>query len=54
MPVSQVAAMGQIKSQDCVARLDDRHVSGCIGLGTGMGLHVCVFGAEELLGAVAR
>ncbi len=52
VPVGQVAAMGQIKTQDGVAGVDDRHVGGGIGLGTGVGLHVGVIGAKKLLGAI--
>jgi hypothetical protein len=54
MPVSQMASMGQVKTQDGVARVDDSHVGGCVGLRTGVGLHVCVLSAKELFSAVSR
>ena len=46
--------MGQIQPHDGVARLQHRGVSRLIGLRAGVRLHVDVFGAEKLLGAVAR
>ncbi len=52
--VGQVAAHGQVEAENGVARLDDRHVRGGVGLGAGVRLHVGVFGAEELFGAIAR
>src|ERR1700689_2315177 len=48
VPVREMTAMGQVKTQDGVSRVDDSHIGGRIGLGTGMRLHVCVFGAKEL------
>ena len=46
--------MGQVQSEDRVARMNHRHVGGSIGLRAGVRLHIGVLGAKELLGAVAR
>ena len=53
MAVRQVAAVRQIHAEDGVAGLEDGGVGGLIGLRTGVRLDVGVFGAKELLGAVA-
>ena len=50
--VGEVTAMREIHSQHGVARLQRGHVNGYVGGGAGMGLHVGVLGAEELLGAI--
>ena len=50
--VGQVAALGQIHAHDGIAHIQQRKVNGQVGLGAGMGLHVGVFGAEQLAGAV--
>ncbi len=52
VPVRQMAAMRQVKPQDGVAGIDDRHVGGGVRLRAGVGLHVDVLGAEKLLGAI--
>ena len=46
--------MGQLHPEDRVARLEQRHVDGVVGLGAGVRLDVGVLGAEQLLGAVDR
>ena len=53
MAVGEVAAVGEIQSQNGVAGLKHRSVGLHVGLRSGMGLHVGIFGAEELFGAVA-
>src|ERR1035438_4178747 len=53
MPVREVSAMREVQSENGVPRLNDRGVSGHVGGGTGVRLHVGVLGAEQLLGAVA-
>ncbi len=54
VPVRQVAAVRQVHAQDRVAGLEHGGIGGLVGLRAGMRLHVGVFGAEKLLGAVAR
>ncbi len=54
MPVSQVAAVGEVEPENGVARLQDGHISRSVGLRAGVGLHVGVLGAEDLFGALAR
>ena len=54
MPVRQMTAMRQIQAENGVARLQDRGIRFHVGLRSGMRLHVGVFGAEQLLRAVAR
>ena len=49
--VGQMAAVGQIHAQDGVAGLEEGEIGAHVGLGTGVGLHVDVFAAEELPGA---
>jgi hypothetical protein len=51
--VGEVAAVGEVEAEDGVARGQQRHVGGGVGLRAGVRLHVGVLGAEELLGAVA-
>ncbi len=51
--VGQMAAVGQVKAEKGVAGLNQRHVGGGVRLRAGVGLHVGVVGAEELLGPVA-
>ena len=53
VPVGQVAAMRQVEAEDGVARLEHSHVGGGVGLRAGVGLHVCMLGAEDLFGAIA-
>ena len=53
MAVGEVPAVGEIHPEHGVTRFDDRRVGGLVGLRTGVGLHVRVFGAKEFLGAVA-
>ena len=48
----QVAAVGKVHAQHSVARLEDGHVDGLVGLGAGVRLHVHVLGVEEFLGAL--
>ena len=50
--MGQVSTMSQGEAQDRVARLRDGHQHGCIRLSTGMGLHIGVLRAEDLLGTV--
>src|SRR5262245_57418160 len=54
MAVRKVAAMGEVESQNRVARLEQGHVRSHIGLRARMRLDVGMFGGEELLGAIAR
>ena len=46
--------MVERQPEERVARLEQRHVGGVVGLGAGVGLDVGVLGAEQLLGAVDR
>jgi hypothetical protein len=50
--VGQVAAMRKVEAEDGVAGLDDGAVSRGVGLGAGVRLHVGIFGAKKLLGAI--
>ena len=50
--VGQVAAFGQAHAHDGVAGLGEGHQHGLVGLGTGVGLDVGSFGAEQLLQTV--
>ena len=50
--MGQVAAVGQIHADDRVAGLEQRHIGGEVGLRAGMRLHIGIFCAKELLGAV--
>ena len=43
--------MGQIHPQHLVARLQQSHVDGAVGLRAGVRLNVCVGGTKEFLGA---
>ena len=52
--MGEVAAVGEREAQDLVAGVGDRGEHRGVGLGAGVRLHVGVFGAEELLGAVDR
>src|SRR5271156_2521153 len=54
VPVGQMAAMRQVKPQDGVAGVDDRHVGGGVRLRTRMRLHIDVLGAKELLCPIPR
>ena len=54
MPVRQVPAVRQIHAEDHVAWLNHRRVRRLIGLRTRVRLNVDIFGAEELLGPLAR
>ena len=49
--VRQVAAVGQVHAQDGIAGLGQREVGGHVRLAAGVGLHVDVAAAEQLLGA---
>ena len=51
--VGKMSAMGQIETQNGVARLNDGGVGFHVGLRSGMWLHVGMFGAKQLLGALA-
>ncbi|MNC28141.1 hypothetical protein D3C75_763380 [compost metagenome] len=51
--VGQVAAVGQIHAEHGVAGFDGRQVNSQIGLSAGVGLHIHVLSAEQLLGPVA-
>ena len=51
--VGQVSAMVECEAEHGVARLDERLVDGCVGLCTGVRLHVDVFGTEQALGTFA-
>ena len=51
--VGEVAALVEAQAEDLVARVEQRQVDGHVGVGAGVGLHVGVRGAEELLGPVA-
>src|SRR5579862_5944606 len=53
VPVSQVAAVREVQTQDGVAGIDDRHVGGSVGLRSGVGLDIDVVGAKELLRPVS-
>src|SRR5580658_8539837 len=53
MAVCQMAAMRKIHSQDGVAWINHGRVRSLVRLRAGMGLNVGVFGAKELLRAVA-
>ena len=46
--------MVERQAEERVARFEQRHVGGVVGLGAGVGLDVGVLGAEQLLGAVDR
>ena len=51
--VGQVAAMRQVQAEHRVAGVDQRHVSGGVGLRTGVRLHIGMFRTEDPLCAVA-
>ena len=51
--VGEMAAVGEIEAEDGVAGLQDRGVGRGVGLRAGVGLHVDVLAAEDLLGAIA-
>ena len=53
-PVAEVAAVVEGEAEEGVARFQQRHVDGVVGLGAGVGLDVGVLGAEQALGAVDR
>ena len=50
--VGQVTAVGQVHAEHGVARLQQGHVDGAVGLGAGVRLHVGVGGTEQLFGAL--
>ncbi len=54
MAVRKVPTVRQIHAEDHIARLNHGRVSRLIGLRTRVRLHVDIFGAEELLGPLAR
>ena len=49
----EVAAVGQVQSENSVARLQDGRIGLHVGLRSRMGLHIGVLCAKKLLGAVA-
>ena len=51
--MGEVTAMGEVHAKNGVARVEQRHVGGGIGLGTGMGLDVSVFGVKKFFGTIA-
>ena len=51
--VGEVAAVREVEAEDGVAGLQDRGVGRGVGLRAGVGLHVDVLAAEDLLGAIA-
>ena len=51
-PVGQVTAVGQTHAQDRIARFDQSHIRGGIGLRAGMWLHIGIIRAEQFLGAL--
>ena len=51
-PVGEMAAVVELHAEDAVARIEQRHVHGGVGLRAGVRLHVGVLGPEQLLGAV--
>ena len=53
MAVGKMAAVREIKTEDCIAGGEQRHVCRCVGLGAGVGLYVDVFRGEELFRTVA-
>ena len=52
--VGKVASMRQVHAEDGVARLKNGRVGGGVRLRAGMGLHVGVLGAKQLLRPIAR
>ena len=46
-PVREVAALIEAHAHDLVARLEQRHERGLVGVGARVGLHVGVLGAEQ-------
>ncbi len=48
--MGQVTAVGQVHAQDGVSGFEQGEVDRHVGLGAGVGLHVGIVGAEELLG----
>ena len=52
--VGEVATVRQVEAHDLVARVDQCHQHGRVGLRARMRLHVRELGTEEFLGAVAR
>ena len=48
----QVAAVREVHAEDGVARVEERQHHRHVGLRPGMGLHVGVFGLEELAGTL--
>ena len=54
MTVGEMSAMGEVQSENGIARLQHGCIGFHVGLRSRMRLHVGVFGAEELFGAVAR
>ncbi len=52
MPVREMASVGQIQTHHCVARLQQRHISGHIGLRTRMRLDIHMVRAKDLFGPV--
>ena len=50
--VGEVAAVGEVETEDSVAGLQDRGIGGSVGLGAGVRLNVDVVATEDLLGAI--
>ena len=50
--MGQVSAVGKIHAENGVAWLDESKIGGHVGLRAGMGLHIHVFAAKELLGTL--
>ena len=51
--VREMSSVSKVEAEDCIARLENSHVCGCVGLRAGMGLDVGVLGTEDLFGAIA-
>ena len=50
--MGEVAAVAQVHGEEFVPGLQHAEIHSHVGAGTGVGLHVGVFGSEELLGTV--
>src|ERR1700694_6082770 len=53
MAMSEVASMGQVQAKYGIARLQQRHESGHVGLRAGMWLDIGMLCAKKLAGPVA-
>src|SRR5438876_911829 len=54
MAVSEVAAVRQVQTEDCVAGLQHGSIGSLIRVGTRVRLHVGILGPEDFLGALSR